>query len=111
MGYCKKGFTQSHHLKRHLRIHTGVTPFRCRYCQRPFKYNTSCRRHEKTVHKEVYKPETPGDTINAPANMLQQQQQQRQQSVNGGNDGDDDDDDDDEDDEEEEDEEETDDEI
>ena len=64
--YCKKGFTQSHHLKRHLRIHTGVTPYRCRFCERPFKYNTSCRRHERTVHKDVYRPETTEDNINHP---------------------------------------------
>lgn len=64
--YCKKGFTQSHHLKRHLRIHTGVTPYRCRFCERPFKYNTSCRRHERTVHKDVYRPETEEDNINHP---------------------------------------------
>ena len=68
--YCGKGFTQNHHLKRHLRIHTGMTPFNCRYCDRPFKYKTSMQRHERTVHKDIHVSVSKNNNNNIPPSVV-----------------------------------------
>ncbi|CAL4228258.1 unnamed protein product, partial [Meganyctiphanes norvegica] len=39
-----------HNLQKHMRIHTGVKPYLCKYCDNAFSHEISLRDHMKT-HK------------------------------------------------------------
>ncbi|CAL8111528.1 unnamed protein product [Orchesella dallaii] len=47
---CDLKFDYKFKLQRHMRCHTGETPFKCELCHQPFKHAGSLRGHIKTVH-------------------------------------------------------------
>ena len=53
---CQKPFSQSHHLKTHIRsVHEGVRKHKCDYCSRAFSQSSNLKTHIKRVHKIVDK--------------------------------------------------------
>ena len=49
---CNKRFQQSHHLKRHLKIHCSDKPFECEECNKRFKDKSYLMSH-KLIHSNV----------------------------------------------------------
>ena len=45
--FCKKYYSTSASLARHVRIHTGEKPYMCKFCKRRFTDNSNCTQHER----------------------------------------------------------------
>ncbi|XP_017298230.1 zinc finger protein 76-like [Diaphorina citri] len=47
---CKKTFSSAHHMKVHLRIHSGIRPYKCpvEYCEKAFSTQYSRKAHIRT---------------------------------------------------------------
>ncbi|XP_071824457.1 uncharacterized protein [Apostichopus japonicus] len=56
--YCQKPFPTGWQCKRHERIHTGVKPFACRFCNMAFRYAERRREHERVHQLDSNKKET-----------------------------------------------------
>ncbi|KAI9354037.1 hypothetical protein BD770DRAFT_325314 [Pilaira anomala] len=65
--FCYRAFSRKHDLLRHTRVHTGIKPYRCSYCQKTFARSDARRRHLKS------------DPFCSKANQLQKIPQQKKE--------------------------------
>ncbi|XP_053674289.1 zinc finger protein 774-like [Anopheles nili] len=56
--YCPKSFKYSHHLRYHIRTHTGEKPYVCEICNDCFSQHIQWKRH-MAKHQQVRKPPPP----------------------------------------------------
>lgn len=50
---CKRVFTNRKCLVQHMKIHTGMKPYKCRYCDMTFAQAAGKRGHERNKHEDV----------------------------------------------------------
>lgn len=49
---CGREFGRKDQYTGHVNMHSGQQPFKCRFCNRGFAYQTNCTRHEKKCYIE-----------------------------------------------------------
>lgn len=50
---CQKSFTRNEELTRHRRIHSGIRPYPCRWCDKRFGRKDHLRKHERTHERRL----------------------------------------------------------
>ncbi|XP_050084268.1 zinc finger and BTB domain-containing protein 24-like [Anopheles aquasalis] len=63
--YCPKSFKYSHHLRYHIRTHTGEKPYMCEICSDCFSQHIQWKRH-MAKHQQIRKPPPPPAAPRAP---------------------------------------------
>ncbi|CAL8143127.1 unnamed protein product [Orchesella dallaii] len=54
---CNKEFDKAYKLEKHSPVHSNDRPYRCTYCDKPFKSTSTLIQHEKSLHFGIkYKP-------------------------------------------------------
>lgn len=48
---CGELYSRIDNLRVHQRMHSGDMPYRCKYCNQPFRWSGACRTHERS-HQE-----------------------------------------------------------
>ena len=51
-GICTKYFSTDGNLTRHMKIHSGIKPYKCKDCEREFTQNNDLKRHMKIHTRE-----------------------------------------------------------
>uniref|UniRef100_A0A915D125 Uncharacterized protein n=1 Tax=Ditylenchus dipsaci TaxID=166011 RepID=A0A915D125_9BILA len=74
---CPKAFKFKHHLKEHIRIHSGEKPFECRHCLKRFSHSGSYSSHmsSRKCVPVVHQPQSPqlnSTPVNCAPTMLDQ---------------------------------------
>jgi KRAB domain-containing zinc finger protein len=53
-GFCGKDFNDSSVVKKHLRKHTGLRPYKCTECESQYVHLKTLQNHLKNVHQKTY---------------------------------------------------------
>lgn len=65
---CQKSFTRNEELTRHRRIHSGIRPYPCRWCDKRFGRKDHLRKHERTHERRLRSTLLLNYTASLPAN-------------------------------------------